>query len=143
MAETPAVVMIVEDNAALRQALAKLLRQKGYETMYAANGVEALERARTTRPDLIVLDIYMPEMDGITFLKHLRVDWQLADIPVVVNTAVADDEVRQQAGTLGVAAYFVKSRATWEETLDAIRGALATRAIKPRPVPGSGPRAGL
>jgi len=65
-------VLVVDDAAFMRMRCAKLLRDNGYEVEEAANGLEAIERYKATRPDAVLLDITMPEMDGLTALKEIR-----------------------------------------------------------------------
>jgi CheY-like chemotaxis protein len=81
-------VLIVEDDADLREAIVVLLTQEGFETEVAGNGEEALEKARAHPPDLIVLDLLMPVMDGWMFRAHQRYDPVLTTIPVVLLTGI-------------------------------------------------------
>lgn len=83
-------ILIVEDNDAIRGALVALLQLQGYTVEEAANGKQALAVARERPPDLILLDLMMPVMDGWTFLDIKEHDPTLAPIPVVVNSAVGD-----------------------------------------------------
>jgi CheY-like chemotaxis protein len=80
-------VLIVEDDADIRETLGELLEEAGYETDEAANGREALDAARRARPDLIVLDLMMPVMDGWQFRTAQKSDPALAEIPVIVISA--------------------------------------------------------
>jgi CheY-like chemotaxis protein len=80
-------VLIVEDDADIRETLAELLATAGYDTAQAANGREALDQARRAPPDLIVLDLMMPVMDGWQFRSAQRRDPALAPIPVIVVSA--------------------------------------------------------
>jgi len=80
-------ILIVDDNDDSRDILALILGMHGYETIQAADGVEALEQARTYSPRAIVTDIFMPRLDGIDFTRQLRDDPSLANIPVVAQTA--------------------------------------------------------
>lgn len=82
-------VLIVEDDADIRETLGELLRTEGYETAAAANGLEALAAARRVPPDLIVLDLMMPVMDGWKFRAEQRQDPVLAAIPVIAISASA------------------------------------------------------
>ncbi len=81
-------ILIVEDEPHVAMYLETLLQDHGYETEIAANGREAWERARKKRPDLVSLDITMPEESGIRFYRRLKEDPDLADVPVIVVTAV-------------------------------------------------------
>ncbi len=82
-------VLIVEDDVDIRETLGELLASAGYETACAANGLEGLTAARRATPDLIVLDLMMPVMDGWQFRSAQRDDPALAAIPVIVISASA------------------------------------------------------
>ncbi len=82
-------VLIVEDDVDIRETLGELLASAGYETSSAANGLEGLTAARRAPPDLIVLDLMMPVMDGWQFRSAQRNDPSLAAIPVIVISASA------------------------------------------------------
>jgi len=79
-------VLIVEDEAPLRQALVDKLGREEFTTLEAVNGKEGLERALKGHPDLILLDIVMPVMDGMTMLKELRKDSWGKKVPVILLT---------------------------------------------------------
>jgi CheY-like chemotaxis protein len=81
-------ILIVDDEPGVVAYLEMLLQDNGYETASAANGEEALTKARSDKPDLITLDISMPESSGARFFKDLRADADLGSVPVVVVTAV-------------------------------------------------------
>jgi len=86
--ETAKKVLIVDDEPAVVSYLEMLLRDHGYETRSAANGQEALDLVRRERPDLVTLDVSMPEASGTRFYREIRGDAGLAGIPVVIITAV-------------------------------------------------------
>jgi len=81
---------------------------KGYQVVIAANGVEALACAHKVRPDLILMDIQMPEMDGLEAMRRLRADPQLRPIPVIVLTALAMPGDRERCLTAGANDYLTK-----------------------------------
>ena len=81
-------ILIVDDEPDVASYLEMLLRDHGYDTLTASNGFEAMEQARRTRPDLVTLDISMPEASGARFYKDLKTDPSLSSIPVVIITAV-------------------------------------------------------
>ncbi len=93
-------VMIVEDNELNMKLFHDLLESQGYSTIQTANGMEALELARTHHPDLILMDIQLPEVSGLMVTKWLKEDEELKDIPVIAVTAFAmkGDEERILAG---------------------------------------------
>jgi two-component system, chemotaxis family, chemotaxis protein CheY len=83
-------LLVVEDDAAIRGLVSEALRDDGYQVREAANGVEALETVREALPDLIVLDLMMPIMNGWTFLEEWRRTSSCAKVPVVVTSAAHD-----------------------------------------------------
>jgi len=101
-------VLIVEDNELNMKLFHDLLEAHGYATLATRNGVEALDLARKHRPDLILMDIQLPEVSGLEVTKHLKDDQELRYIPVVAVTAFAmkGDEERILAG--GCEAYLSK-----------------------------------
>jgi putative two-component system response regulator len=90
------LILIVDDNATGREALEELLFGQGYELTTAASGPEALQRAAIFLPDLILLDVMMPGMDGFEVCRRLRADTRLAEVPVVMVTALDDQASRLQ-----------------------------------------------
>jgi two-component system cell cycle response regulator DivK len=116
----PKTVMIVEDNELNMKLFHDLLDAHGYRTLQTRTGMEALRLARQERPDLILMDIQLPEVSGLEVTKWLKDDETLCDIPVIAVTAFAmkGDEERIRRG--GCEAYISKpiSIATF---LDAVR----------------------
>lgn len=84
-------ILVIDDDHEFAQFLILLLQDNGYETAVAHDGKAGLERARTEPPDLILLDITMPEKSGVRFYRELRSDPQVKDIPVVMVTGVSID----------------------------------------------------
>jgi two-component system cell cycle response regulator DivK len=101
-------VLIVEDNELNMKLFHDLLDAQGYETLQTREGLEALSIAREQRPDLILMDIQLPEISGLEVTKWLKEDDELAGIPVVAVTAFAmkGDEERNRQG--GCEAYISK-----------------------------------
>src|SRR5437762_5340442 len=83
-------ILVVEDDASIRGLLSEVLRDDGYEVSEASNGVEALEAVGERRPDLIVLDLMMPVMDGWTFVEECRRTRRCSEVPIVVTSASHD-----------------------------------------------------
>jgi len=108
-------ILIVDDAPMSRNAMARLLQQEGYETALAANGAEALAKLKSLKPDLIVLDHMMPEVDGLTFLSSIRRFPRWKKIPVIMLTGMKDKTAMSQAQALGVKEYLVKADETGEE----------------------------
>ncbi|WP_162652271.1 response regulator [Lentilitoribacter sp. Alg239-R112] len=101
-------VMIVEDNELNMKLFTDLIEASGYETIQIMNGLEAVELARTHKPDLILMDIQLPEVSGLEVTKWLKDDDELHSIPVIAVTAFAmkGDEERIRQG--GCEAYISK-----------------------------------
>jgi CheY-like chemotaxis protein len=85
-------VLIIEDDPSLREVIAELLEDVGYEVAQARNGLEGLDEASHHRPDLILLDLMMPAMNGWQFRAAQKEDAALATIPVIVMSAFEPEE---------------------------------------------------
>jgi CheY-like chemotaxis protein len=96
-------ILVVEDDDAIRGLVSDLLRDDGYEVRQAANGLEALEQVRQVRPDLIVLDLMMPIMDGWEFVEECRRKPCCQEVPIVVTSASHDlPRTAEKLKSLGV-----------------------------------------
>jgi CheY-like chemotaxis protein len=93
----PARVLLTEDEAVLRQMLREVLRFRGFDVRVAEDGDECLRLVREERPDLVVLDIMMPKLDGYDTAAELRADPSTADLPILALTALAGPDVHQRA----------------------------------------------
>jgi CheY-like chemotaxis protein len=101
-------VLIIEDDPKTIQLLELVLGSQGYETSVAKRGDEGLALMRNRRFDLLVLDLMLPGMDGFEVLRQIRNDPQLADVPVVISSARAHANTKQQAAELDADAYLTK-----------------------------------
>jgi CheY-like chemotaxis protein len=101
-----AKILVIDDEQGIRELLDTLLRRKGYDVILAANGQKGLEIFRRERPDVIVLDLKMPGMDGLTVLREVRS--LIPNQPVVILTGAGTPETEQQARALGVTEYVEK-----------------------------------
>jgi CheY-like chemotaxis protein len=90
-------ILIVEDNEMNRDMLSRRLKRKGYDVDIAVDGRQGLEKAGTGAPDLILLDMSLPVMDGWTAAAHLKADKNTAAIPIIALTAHAMSEDREKA----------------------------------------------
>ncbi|MBC7784460.1 MAG: response regulator [Burkholderiales bacterium] len=109
-------VLIVDDHPDMLGVLDQLMKSAGYETELANSGVDALERAHTDTPDLILLDWMMPGMDGLQVLAHLRAAPMTAKTPVVVISAKGPEE-GNKAIRAGATAYWPKGSVDAEELI--------------------------
>jgi DNA-binding response OmpR family regulator len=123
----PKQVLVVDDEPAARTAIEIYLRHHGYAVSGAADGQEALESLRQNAPDLIILDLAMPRLDGVDFLRALRRKrgQRLAQVPVIVTTCRCDALAYRETTRLGVEQYMVKTRFTLSDLLDAVNARLA------------------
>jgi CheY-like chemotaxis protein len=101
-------VLIVDDDAAVRLVCATVLELEGYEVLEAANGQEALDLARSAAPDVMLLDISMPVLDGFGVAAALRSDSKTRELPFVFLTGELDPQVIRQGGEVGAAGFFTK-----------------------------------
>jgi PAS domain S-box-containing protein len=95
MQEKP-TILIVDDEKSVRETIGSLLIVQGYQLIFASNGKEALERAAESSPDLILLDIMMPFMDGFEVCRRLRENQRLREVPIIMITALDDKDSRLQ-----------------------------------------------
>jgi two-component system cell cycle response regulator DivK len=101
-------ILLVEDNDNNRYLAQFLLEREGYVVMVALNGKQALEAAKQAKPDLVVMDIQMPEMDGYDTAEHFKRDPALAEIPLVGVSSFAMAGDRSKALKVGFAGYIEK-----------------------------------
>ena len=107
-------ILVVDDEDDILQFLELVLREKAYEVVTASSGQEALTRAQIERPDLVLLDIMMPQMDGWEVLKLLRVDEETAHIPVAMLSARTEAKDRVQGLQEGAIDYICEPFALHE-----------------------------
>lgn len=100
--------MLAEDNAANVQTIGGYLEYKGYDMQYAMNGLVAVKLARKLHPALILMDIQMPVMNGLTAIREIRADVALRDIPIVALTALAMPGDRERCLADGATEYVCK-----------------------------------
>lgn len=101
-------ILVAEDDQPSRELIREILETCGYQVLEARDGREALQRVEETAPDLVLLDIQMPAMDGSAVLRQLRQDSRFASLPVVAVTAYAMRGDREKALAAGFDAYLTK-----------------------------------
>lgn len=101
-------ILVADDKESSRELMRTLLEHVGYEIFEAVDGLDALDVARATLPDLILLDIQMPRLDGYGAVREMRRDEKLKDLPIVALTASAMHTDREKILNAGFTAYITK-----------------------------------
>jgi two-component system chemotaxis response regulator CheY len=101
-------VMIVDDSASMRQLVTFALTGAGYEVVSAVHGKDALEKLKSTKVEMVVTDLNMPEMDGIELIKNVRSNAASKFTPIVMLTTESQDSKKQEGKQAGASAWLVK-----------------------------------
>ncbi len=102
------LVMVVDDSITMRKVTSRILERNNYEVMVARDGLEAIEKMAEHVPDLVLLDIEMPRMDGYEVAQNMKADARLKDVPIMMITSRTGEKHRQRAFELGVERYLGK-----------------------------------
>ena len=116
----PKIILVVEDVSFLQKAMKEVLTDAGFEVHTAGNGEEGLKKALKKHPDLILLDIIMPKMDGMAMLRELRMDPWGKSVPVIILTNLNSKEKLLEAAKNNVDEYYVKSDWEIDEIVDLV-----------------------
>jgi CheY-like chemotaxis protein len=114
------MILVVDDHADTAEALAKMLELAGYEAFYLTSGNELLQRLQQTKPALIVLDLMMPELDGLDCLRIIRSFEEWKSIPVIIYSADYSNESYRRAVALGATDFAVKGTVGWNDLVGII-----------------------
>lgn len=101
-------ILIVDDSASIRHTVKIALSRHGYTIHEAANGVEGLKCAEASRFDLFLVDLNMPQMDGLTMIRHLRENPLQSGVPILFLTTESDTEIKIQAKEAGATGWLTK-----------------------------------
>lgn len=116
-------IMIIEDDPSVRTLLEKSLNSRGYQCSLVKDGLEGLTRLESERPDLIIVDIMMPRLDGMTFVKAIKGDKERKSIPVIFLTAKNDPRSMIDGINVGAKFYLTKPFQI-DELVDKVKKAL-------------------
>ena len=105
----PKKILIIEDNVTFRKMMQMRLKSEGYETITAEDGLTGLNIARQKKPDLIILDLMLPVLDGHKVCRMLKFDKQNSHIPVLIFTSRDMDEDAEMANNCGADAFVIKT----------------------------------
>ena len=117
-------IVVADDDRMLRKATETALHRHGYIVSTASDGEEALRLIRSEQPDIIVLDLIMPKVQGFDVLQILKQDVVTSSIPVIVLSSLAQDRDKEEALSLGAVAYFNKSSFSLGELIKQVETAL-------------------
>jgi two-component system chemotaxis response regulator CheY len=95
-------IMVVDDSETIRRLLSFILKRKNYMTIEAEDGMDAIEKLLSNPVDLIIVDLNMPNMDGIEFVRTLRGNYHQPDVPVIMLTTTKDEDLKKEALRAGV-----------------------------------------
>lgn len=114
-------ILFIEDESALQKTFGDILRKEGYEMISALDGEEGLKLAKTEKPDLILLDLILPKVNGFEVLRQLKENSETKEIPIIILTNLEDIEDINKALELGATTYLVKASYSPEEVLEKIK----------------------
>jgi DNA-binding response OmpR family regulator len=119
-----AKILIVEDDRFLRELIARKLRNEGYEVIEAVDGEEGLKRIKEEKPDLVLLDLILPGIDGFEVLERSKGDPEIASIPVIILSNLGQREEIERGLKLGAIDYLIKAHFTPGEIIEKIKNIL-------------------
>lgn len=108
MVEKTYTILAVDDNKNVLELISEILEGEGFSVLTTTDGADSIELAVQTQPDLILLDLIMPGMDGMKVLKLMRKRQELSSIPIVFLTATKDEKTVKQGEKYGVSVYLTK-----------------------------------
>ncbi len=117
-------IAIIEDDAAISQMYRMKFEASGFEVQMADNGKQGIELIKSFIPDIILLDLQMPEMNGVEALEIIRKNNWGKDIPVIILTNTGEEESPKKIRELGINSYIVKADLTPNQVLDKVKKAL-------------------
>ena len=118
-------ILIIEDDPLLSKMYKTKFTSEGFEVETAEDGEIGLKIAMEGKPDFVILDIMMPKLSGIEFLKRLRQNQVGADVPVIVLSNLSEKKEMEEARRLGVKEYLIKSSLTPKDIVEKVRGYLS------------------
>jgi len=120
-------VLYIEDGRALTHVMSNKLEREGFRVSLATDGEEGLRKVSALKPDLVLLDLILPNMNGFEVLRAIKEDSELKKIPVIIFTNLGQESDEQKSKQMGAANYFVKSDMSINEVIDKIREQLKVK----------------
>lgn len=123
-------ILLVDDDQALRQLYNVELSGHQFEVIMAVDGLDGVEKAQKEKPDLVLMDIMMPNMDGIAALSKMKGDADIKKIPVIMLTNFGQENLVQQAFSLGAVDYLLKYKVTPSEMAEKVTQVLNAKPVQ-------------
>ena len=117
-------ILVIEDDRFIRKLIVRKLIQEDYEPSEAADGEKGIKKVREEKPDLVLLDLVLPGIDGFKILAQIKADPNLASIPVIILSNLGQKEDIERGLRLGAVDYLVKAHFTPQEIIDKIKAVL-------------------
>ena len=114
-------ILIIEDDSFLQGLASRKLKAEGYDVSVASNHTEAFKALGSSKPDLVLLDLLLPEVDGFTILKQIRDTAGTKKLPVIVFSNLSEDADSKRVQDLGVVEFMVKSNFTLDELVKKVK----------------------
>ena len=114
-------ILLIEDDKMLLEMYTAKFTREGFEISTAENGSDGLKMVREIKPDMVLLDIIMPKLDGFATLKEIRKDENIKDVPVILLTNLGQDQDIKKGKDLGADDYFVKANHTPTEIVEKVQ----------------------
>lgn len=125
MADEAAPILLIEDESFLRNLLTMRLQREGFTVEIAEDGVEGVEKIKSLRPRLVLLDLILPKMNGFELLQQVAEDPQLAKIPVIIISNLGQESDIERGKALGAIEYYVKARLSIDDLITKVREFMA------------------
>ena len=123
-------ILIVEDDKFLRELIAQKLQKENYEIVEAMDGEEGLKKIKEEKPDLILLDLILPEIDGFAVLRQIKEDPILAQIPVIILSNLGQETDIKRGLSLGAKDYLVKTETSFLEVVNKVKKLLLKNSLE-------------
>jgi DNA-binding response OmpR family regulator len=121
MSTLPQKILIIEDDVFLNELMAKKLIEEGFDVIKATNGEEGIDFAKKEKPDLILLDLILPGMDGFEILEKMKEEPETSSIPVIILSNLGQREDIERGFDLGADDYLIKAHFTPDEIIERVR----------------------
>ena len=122
-------ILIVEDESFLANVLSLRFKKENFEVIQAFDGIEALQKLKEIRPDLILLDLILPKKNGFEVLKEIENDPQIRSIPVLIVSNLGQESDVSKGKALGAVDYYVKAHLSIDELVSKVKNLLSSNAL--------------